>query len=70
MIRVNHAGEYGAARIYEGQLSVLKNSASAPLLEHMRAQEQAHLDTFDNLIRARRVRPTVLSPVWHVAGYV
>lgn len=69
MIRVNHAGEYGAARIYEGQLSVLKNSSSAPLLEHMRAQEQSHLDTFDNLIRARRVRPTLLSPLWHVAGY-
>lgn len=69
MIRVNHAGEYGAARIYEGQLAVLKSRSSAPLLERMRDQEQAHLHTFDNLIRARRVRPTLLSPIWHVAGY-
>ena len=45
MIRVNHTGEYGAARIYEGQLSVLKNSASAPLLEHMRAQAERRTTT-------------------------
>ena len=69
MIRVNQAGEYGAARIYEGQLAVLGNTPVAPLLEHMRAQEQSHLDTFDRLIRERRIRPTLLSPVWHVAGY-
>ena len=70
MIRVNQAGEYGAARIYEGQLSVLKNTQVAHDIEHMRDQEQAHLDTFDQLIRQRQVRPTLLSPLWHIGGYV
>jgi ubiquinone biosynthesis monooxygenase Coq7 len=69
MIRVDHAGEYGARRIYEGQLAVLGRSAKAPLLRHMQAQEQAHLDRFAALIAARRVRPTALLPLWHVAGF-
>ena len=70
MIRVNQAGEYGAARIYEGQLSVLKNAKIADDIKHMRDQEQQHLDTFDHLIQRRRVRPTLLSPLWHVGGYI
>lgn len=69
MIRVDHAGEYGAARIYAGQLAVLGNSAKAPLLRHMRDQEQAHLKTFNGLIADRRVRPTALLPLWHIAGF-
>ncbi len=69
MIRVDQAGEYGAARIYEGQLAVLGRSRVASTIRHMRGQEQAHLDTFDCMVAARRVRPTVLSPLWHVAGY-
>ncbi len=69
-IRVDHAGEYGAARIYRGQLAVLGRSPHAPVLEHMQAQEQHHLDTFSKLIVARRVRPTALLPLWHVAGFV
>lgn len=69
MIRVDQAGESGAARIYEGQLAILKNRSCASLLEHMRTQEQAHLDLFDRLMVARRVRPTLLSPVWYGAGY-
>ncbi len=69
MIRVDHAGEYGAARIYAGQLAVLRDSAKAGLLQHMQAQEQAHLDTFNSLIAARRVRPTALLPFWHLAGF-
>ena len=47
MIRVNHAGEYGAVRIYEGQLSILSRSASAPLLKHMAEQERHHIEVFD-----------------------
>ena len=70
MIRVNQAGEYGAARIYEGQLAVLKDRPIARDIEHMRDQEQEHLDTFDDLIRRRRIRPTLLSPLWHVGGYL
>lgn len=73
MIRVDHAGEYGAVRIYEGQLAVLKrrkNAAGAvATIEHMAAQEQRHLKTFDRLVNERRVRPTALEPVWRVAGF-
>ena len=69
MIRVDHAGEYGARRIYEGQLAVLGRGAEGPLLRHMQAQEQQHLDAFAELIAQRRVRPTALLPLWHVAGF-
>ena len=69
MIRVDHAGEYGAKRIYDGQLAVLGRSRVAGKLRHMAEQEQRHLDAFDKLIVERRVRPTVLSPLWHAAGF-
>jgi 3-demethoxyubiquinol 3-hydroxylase len=69
MIRVDHAGEYGAARIYAGQLAVLRNSQKAGMLRHMRDQEQVHLDTFNAMIADRRVRPTALLPFWHLAGF-
>ncbi len=69
MIRVDHAGEYGAVRIYEGQLSVLGRSASAPVIEHMAEQERRHLETFNKLIPEHRVRPTALLPLWHMAGF-
>lgn len=70
MIRVDHAGEYGAARIYAGQLAVM--GARAPgsaAIARMKQQEQRHLDVFDRLISERGVRPTLLGPLWHVAGY-
>jgi ubiquinone biosynthesis monooxygenase Coq7 len=69
MIRVDHAGEYGARRIYEGQLAVLGKSACAPTLKHMHEQELVHLRTFEDLMVSHRVRPTLLQPVWHVAGF-
>ncbi len=69
MLRVDHAGEYGARRIYAGQLAVLRNSDKAGLLRHMQAQEQVHLDTFADLLVSERVRPTALLPFWHVAGF-
>jgi 3-demethoxyubiquinol 3-hydroxylase len=70
MIRVNHAGEYGAKRIYAGQLSVLpKGSASARAVAHMAEQEERHLAHFDALITARGVRPSLLHPIWHKAGF-
>ena len=69
MIRVDHAGEYGAARIYEGQLAVLGRSASASVIRRMAEQEKRHLAAFDRLVVERRVRPTLLSPLWHVAGF-
>jgi len=69
MIRVDQAGELGAKRIYEGQLAILGRSAQAGVIREMAAAEQKHLDTFDKMIAERRVRPTALSPVWHVAGF-
>lgn len=69
MIRVDHAGEYGAVRIYEGQLAVLGNAASRPDIEHMAEQERVHLEKFNSLIRERKVRPTALMPLWHMAGF-
>ncbi|HYZ31360.1 MAG TPA: demethoxyubiquinone hydroxylase family protein [Crenalkalicoccus sp.] len=69
IIRVDHAGEYGARRIYQGQIDVLRGTRHEPVLRHMQAQEQAHLDAFKRLIAERRVRPTALLPFWHLAGY-
>ena len=69
IIRVDHAGEYGAERIYAGQLAVLGRTDKADLLRHMKAQEQVHLNTFRDLVRDRNVRPTVLLPLWHFAGF-
>ena len=69
MIRVDQAGEYGARRIYEGQLAVLGRCPAGPVIRAMHEQELAHLQTFDRLIAERRVRPTLLQPVWHVAGF-
>ena len=68
-IRVDHAGEYGAVRIYEGQLAVLGHGPKAGMIEHMKAQEEHHVATFSKLVAKRRVRPTALLPLWHVAGY-
>jgi ubiquinone biosynthesis monooxygenase Coq7 len=69
MIRVDHAGEYGAKRIYQGQLAVLGRGPKGDVLRHMKQQEQVHLDTFADLVARRRVRPTALLPLWHVAGF-
>lgn len=70
MLRVDQAGEYGATRIYAGQLAVLRpNCAEAKLISRMAAQEQRHLDRFDRLVAERRVRPTALQPLWNVAGF-
>jgi ubiquinone biosynthesis monooxygenase Coq7 len=69
IIRVDHAGEYGARRIYEGQLAVLARSQSGPVIAEMHRQEVRHLEAFEDLIGDRRVRPTALQPLWHVAGF-
>jgi ubiquinone biosynthesis monooxygenase Coq7 len=71
MIRVDQAGEYGATRIYAGQLAVLRpNSPAAKLITRMAMQEQRHLRRFDELVAQRRVRPTALQPFWNVAGFM
>ena len=71
MLRVDQAGEYGATRIYAGQLAVLRrNSSAAKLVARMDGQEQRHLRRFNALMSERGVRPTVLQPVWHTAGFM
>ena len=70
MLRVDHAGEYGANRIYEGQLLVLgkKKSPKVGMIRHMLEQEQEHLKKFDELLVQTKTRPSVLLPLWHIAG--
>ncbi|MEO6581138.1 MAG: demethoxyubiquinone hydroxylase family protein [Sphingomicrobium sp.] len=71
MLRVNQAGEYGATRIYAGQLAVLaKGSHASHQIARMARQEQRHLDRFNALLAERKVRPTALQPVWNVAGFM
>jgi len=70
MLRVDQAGEYGATRIYAGQLAVLRpNCPEAKLIARMAAQEERHLRRFNHLMAERRGRPTVLQPFWDVAGF-
>lgn len=70
MIRVDQAGEFGAKRIYEGQLAVLPaGGRAARLVTHMAEGEQRHLDWFNREMAGRGVRPTVLTPLWDRAGY-
>ena len=69
MLRVDHAGEYGATRIYEGQLTILGKRPAARALREMAAAEERHLAEFETLLTGRRVRPTLLQPVWSLAGW-
>jgi 3-demethoxyubiquinol 3-hydroxylase len=70
MIRVDQAGEYGAVRIYCGQLAVLgTRQPAARLISRMQAQEERHLERFDHMLVERGLRPTLHQPLWHVAGY-
>ncbi|MEQ8441145.1 MAG: demethoxyubiquinone hydroxylase family protein [Alphaproteobacteria bacterium] len=69
MIRVDHAGEYGAKRIYEGQIAILGKGPKGDILRHMAEQEARHLKAFEDLIAERRVRPTAFHPIWHAAGF-
>ncbi len=73
MIRVDHAGEHGAVRIYDGQLAVFDKipgmEKTADMIRHMAAQEEEHLSHFDNLVVTRNIRPTAFGPLWDVAGF-
>ena len=69
MIRVDHAGEFGAVRIYEGQMRVLGDSKAGTVIRHMAEQEREHLKSFEKLMLARRARPSALLPIWRVAGF-
>ncbi len=73
MIRVDHAGEFGAVQIYRGQRAVFERiegrAHAARLIADMEAGEQEHLRTFDRLIMERGVRPTIMAPLWQAAGF-
>lgn len=73
MLRVDHAGEYGAVAIYRGQQAVFRRNLQtqeiAAQLAEMEAEEQKHLDAFDRLLVERNVRPTAMAPLWNMAGY-
>ena len=70
IIRVDHAGEYGATKIYDGQIAIFgKDSKLGKTIQHMADQEQKHIEKFNELILEHRVRPTALLPLWNVAGF-
>ncbi len=73
MLRVDHAGEYGAVQIYRGQRAVFDHLPSkqntADLLREMEEGEQHHLETFDDLLANRGIRPTLMAPLWNIAGF-
>ncbi len=69
MLRVDHAGELGARRIYAGQLAVFGGTPVGDVIHEMAEQELKHLNAFDRLMQERRVRPTAMLPVWNAAGY-
>ena len=68
IIRVNHAGEYGAQKIYNGQINFCKNSKLKKKLERISSEEKVHFDYFDEQIIKQRVRPTFMSPLWNILG--
>ncbi|XP_022091384.1 5-demethoxyubiquinone hydroxylase, mitochondrial-like [Acanthaster planci] len=70
IIRVDHAGEVGADRIYAGQMAILGKTSVGSVIQEMWDQEKHHRETFERLVPERRVRPTVLLPVWNIAGFV
>lgn len=74
ILRVDHAGELGAVHIYRGQRAVFSASrdreAVSDVLGEMEAHEAVHLTTFETLLAQRRVRPTLLTPLWRAAGFV
>ena len=69
IIRVNHAGEYGAKRIYEGQIAFTKDPIAKAKIQEMLDGEKEHLNFFENEISQKNIRPTLFFPIWHIAGY-
>lgn len=69
ILRVDHAGEYAAVRIYQGQLDVLRGTPEHALIAEMKVTEDEHLEGMNHLVAQRRARPTALLPIVHVVGY-
>ncbi len=70
IIRVNHAGEYGAQRIYSGQIDFCKEDRLRAELKKIIKDELVHYEYFDNVMLKNRTRPTLMSPIWHTGGYL
>jgi 3-demethoxyubiquinol 3-hydroxylase len=71
-IRVDHAGEYGAQMIYSGQMAVFKNKKdqeTLELIQHMKIQEDAHFNYFNSELVNKKIRPTLMQPVWQICGF-
>ena len=72
IIRVDHAGERGAIKIYEGQLLALKtikqDNALKDKIEEMKEHEKEHLEYFEKEIYKRNIKPTYLLPLWDIMG--
>jgi len=72
IIRVNHAGEFGAKVIYAGQIAALKlkkDHQTLALVEEMKRQEDVHFDYFDEQLKKQKIRPTIMQPIWRVGGF-
>lgn len=72
LIRVNQAGEMGAKVIYAGQRAALKlkkDKETVAIIDHMKQQEDVHFDFFNNLMKQKKVRPTIMHPVWQIGGF-
>lgn len=72
-LRVNHAGEFGAKRIYEGQEYIFRmkqDSKNTQLIQEMKEHEKEHLEYFENKIRSQRIRPTIMTPIWSIGGFL
>ena len=68
MIRVNQAGELAAVQICKGQNLAFKHKAVAAIITDIEKQEQEHLNAFNQMVSTRQIRPSILLPLWHVAG--
>ena len=71
-IRVDHAGERGAIKIYEGQLlalnTIVKNDSLKKIIEEMKEHEKEHCNYFENEIKKRKIKPTKFLPLWDLLG--
>ena len=71
-LRVDHAGERGAIKIYEGQLlalnTLVKDDKLKKMIEEMKNHEKEHLDFFNKEIKKRNIKPTKLLPLWDLLG--
>jgi ubiquinone biosynthesis monooxygenase Coq7 len=72
IIRVDHAGEFGAQVIYQGQIAAFKlkkDQKSLELVKHMKEQEDEHFEFFNEKMKNEKVRPTLMQPIWGMAGF-